>query len=116
MGILDEIRTRKASAEASEDQGCYNAGYQYGFVAGAEYALERPYEVMLAKLPSLEEATERDVFCTNGDEILSRDEGKINALADLLDAMGYTAVTGFYDEVPESEPEDGLEGFFYVDI
>lgn len=116
MSVREEANRRREMAGNEPNQGSYNAANLYGFAQGAEYALGHLYEAIVDRLPSIEEATESDVFFTNGEEILSTDEAKLNALADMLDGMGYTAVTGFYEPVPEGEPEDGLTGFFYLSV
>lgn len=55
-------------------------------------------------------------YFQDGDQILSRSEEKINALADLFDDLGFTAVTGYYD--PEEDEEtgnlDSYTGFYYL--
>lgn len=116
MSIKEEAIRRREMAGNEQDQGSYNAAALYGFAQGAEYALEHIFEAIVDRLPSLDEATESDAFFTNGEEILSADEAKLNALADMLDSMGYTSVTGFYEPVPEGETEDGLTGLFYLSV
>lgn len=51
-------------------------------------------------------------------EIVSKDEKEINLVADTLDAMGFTAVTGYYDpaEDERSGVTDELTGYHYVEI
>ena len=61
-----------------------------------------------------------DTYCIwqYGDKILCSTESQANALADMLDAVGYTAVTGYYD--PDEDTESGLcdaaTGWYYVDV
>lgn len=47
-------------------------------------------------------------------EIVSKDEAAINYVADLLDSLGLTAVTGYYD--PKDNVVDTMTGYYYVDI
>ena len=51
-------------------------------------------------------------------EIVSKDEKEINLVADTLDAMGFSAVTGYYDPVEDehSGVADELTGYYYVEI
>ena len=58
------------------------------------------------------------VFWQNGDEILSKDEKAINAMADFLDAMGADACTGYYDPVEDERngETNELTGYYYVSI
>ena len=51
-------------------------------------------------------------------EIVSKDEKEINLVADTLDAMGFSAVTGYYDpsEDERSGETDELTGYHYVEI
>ncbi len=74
------------------------------------------WKMLTAALPS--EPTEGKFFWSNGDKILSKDEDKLNAVADLLDDMGYSAVTGFYDpkEDEDAGQVDSLTGYHYLDV
>lgn len=47
-------------------------------------------------------------------EIVSKDEAAINYVADLLDSLGFTAITGYYD--PKDNVVDTMTGYYYVDI
>lgn len=47
-------------------------------------------------------------------EIVSKDEAAINYVADLLDSLGFVAVTGYYD--PKDDVVDTMTGYYYVDI
>jgi len=56
---------------------------------------------------------------SDGEKILCESELVINVLADIFDAAGYVAVTGYYD--PEEEerigcPKDEYTGNYYVDV
>lgn len=50
--------------------------------------------------------------------IISKDEAIINRVADVLDAFGYTAVTGYFDPAEDKKAgeEDKFTGYYYVDI
>jgi hypothetical protein len=50
--------------------------------------------------------------------IVSKDETTINRIADMLDSMGFDAVTGYFDpeEDKRSGEVDSLTGYYYVDI
>ncbi len=50
----------------------------------------------------------------NGEEILCKNEKIVNDIADILDGMGYTAVTGQYE--PNTGVNDGLDGYYYVSV
>jgi len=57
-------------------------------------------------------------FFQDGDQILCRNEAKLNALVDLFDDIGLTSVTGYYD--PEEDKKnncvDSLTGFYYLEL
>lgn len=55
---------------------------------------------------------------TNGSEILCRTEESANTIADLLDAMGYTAHTSYYDPAEDEKAgeTDRLTGWWEVDV
>ena len=63
-------------------------------------------------------------FCTGtelrfeGEELLCNNEQSANAVADFLDALGYCAVTGYYDPEEDKEAglEDGLTGLYYITV
>ena len=50
--------------------------------------------------------------------IASKDEATVNRIADMLDSMGFDAVTGYFDpkEDERSGEVDSLTGYYYVDI
>lgn len=50
--------------------------------------------------------------------IVSKDETTVNRIADMLDSMGFDAVTGYFDpeEDKRSGEVDSLTGYYYVDI
>lgn len=59
------------------------------------------------------------VFSQDGENILCTSEEGINAIADLLESIGYDCpVTGFYD--PEEDADGGCidnhTGFYYVSV
>lgn len=50
--------------------------------------------------------------------IASKDEATVNRIADMLDSIGFDAVTGYFDpkEDERSGEVDSLTGYYYVDI
>ena len=50
--------------------------------------------------------------------IVSKDETTVNRIAEMLDSMGFDAVTGYFDpeEDKRSGEVDSLTGYYYVDI
>ena len=74
------------------------------------------FDEILKRLP--QEPVDGKKFWANDDEILSKDEVAINYVADLLDTIGYDAVTGYYD--PEEDERNGevdeYTGYYYVSI
>lgn len=57
-------------------------------------------------------------FYQSEEEILSRNRVKLEALADLFDDMGATAVTGYYDpdEDIKYDTVDSLTGFYHLSL
>jgi hypothetical protein len=74
------------------------------------------FDEILKRLPR--ELVEGKKFWSNDEEILSKDEVAINYVADLMDTIGYDAVTGYYD--PEEDERNGevdeYTGYYYVSI
>lgn len=76
---------------------------------------------VLEKKPAL---THAEDYCptyiwSDGEKILCESKLVIDLIADILDAAGYVAVTGYYD--PEEEkciscPKDEYTGNYYVDV
>lgn len=62
---------------------------------------------------------DRKIWC-DGEEILSKDENVISAIADLIDMIANTAIscTGYYD--PAEDERDGCvdehTGYYYVTV
>lgn len=73
-------------------------------------------DMLLHGLPNLSWEMKRGIW-TDGDEILCKTEDKADAIADLLDALGVDAHTGYYD--PKEDAKEGrtfeTTGFYYVD-
>ena len=117
--MLQEILKKEKEAEAYQDQSSYNAAYCYGYVAGAKWVCEHLFAAFLDRLPDVETATADQLFCQNGEEILSRNEAALNHLADAFEESGQTdVVTGYYDpaEDEESGNVDGLTGYHYLTL
>ena len=84
------------------------------------------FHMLRTQLPELAVFYETDhlltgrhyTFFQDSEKILCQSEEKINALADLLDDLGCTAITGYYD--PEEDERNGTvdqyTGFYYLDI
>lgn len=74
------------------------------------------FDEILKRLPR--EPVDGKKFWANDEEILSKNECAINHVADLLDTIGYDAVTGYYD--PEEDERNGevdeYTGYYYVSI
>lgn len=74
------------------------------------------FDEILKRLPTQPE--DGKAFWANSEEILCKNEVAINHIADLLDAMGYDAVTGYYD--PAEDERDGevdeYTGYYYVTV
>lgn len=73
------------------------------------------YSNILARLPK---TPQKDGgLWTDGDEILGGEEA-INRMADILDARGYAACTGYYD--PEEDKKNGetdsVTGYWYLEV
>ena len=50
--------------------------------------------------------------------IVSKNENVINHVADILDALGFTATTGYYDPAEDKKANisDKLTGYYYCDM
>ncbi len=71
------------------------------------------FDSICAELPR--NPSEADRFWSDGNMVFCDTEERANMLADLLDEMGFTGVTGFYDP-DEDVPPDELTGWHYVDV
>ena len=70
------------------------------------------YEKVAELLPAFR-SNPHALYWNHGGDILAADETAANVLADLFDALGYTSVTGTYDD-PESDGEN--YGIWYVNV
>ena len=75
---------------------------------------KNPYDVLGEFLASPEDSGIERI----GDIIVSKSEVTINRVADVFDAFGYTAVTGYFDPSEDEKAgiKDKLTGYYYVDI
>lgn len=117
---ISEMTEKK---EAFLDGNRYtDAMYAKGYADGIQWALDHTFDIILDNLPILgEEGCEKAVFFKsdkNADEILCEDEDKLNHLADALDAMGFVAVTGYYDpKIDKRNNEvDDLTGLYHLSV
>lgn len=77
------------------------------------------WSAILAKLPTEPpEPRDRIRLWTNGDEILGMSELRIEGIADLFDALGFVAHTGYYDPVEDNRNDqvDYNTGYYYVSL
>lgn len=93
---------------------------QYPSIETAHAAMQSDYQEELKKRHldrSDEEATHGYVKYDKS-MIVSKDETTVNRIADMLDSMGFDAVTGYFDpeEDKRSGEVDSLTGYYYVDI
>ena len=96
----------------AEHEGSPNASLVFAFLMKLLPSHHRFYETQyLLNGPHY-------TFFQDDDKILSLDLEKLNALANLLDDLGATAVTGYYD--PEEDEQtgnlDSYTGFYYLTI
>lgn len=89
---------------------------KYKWFAATEKQFDKPFSY--ANFGTrLEEATHGYVERIQS-LIVSKDEATVNRIADMLDSMGFDAVTGYFDpkEDERSGEVDSLTGYYYVDI
>lgn len=62
-------------------------------------------------------ANDKDIEFVEG-MIVSKNENVINHVADILDALGFTATTGYYDPAEDKKANisDKLTGYYYCDM
>lgn len=72
------------------------------------------FDNILERLPNA--PTQNFRIWTNGDSILCSTQEEANAIADVLDASGFDAVTGYYDpdEDERNDEADDCTGYYYV--
>lgn len=89
---------------------------KYKLFAATEKQFDQPFSYVNFGT-RLEEATHGCVKCIQS-MIVSKDEATVNRIADMLDSMGFDAVTGYFDpkEDERSGEVDSLTGYYYVDI
>lgn len=89
-----------------------HSGYRFNSVIPIA-ASPNPFHAIRSALPKSRPT--KGNFWSDGDMILCRTEAHANILADLLDCMGFTGLTGYYD--PDEEViHDDCTGWYYVDI
>ena len=80
------------------------------------------FREIIAKLPTEPEDvldTRQIVrLWTNGDEILGKNEDRIEGIANLLEAIGFDVNTGYYDPLEDERNHevDRNTGYYYVTI
>ena len=89
---------------------------KYKLFAATEKQFDKPFSYVNFGT-RLEEATHGYVKRIQS-MIVSKDEATVNRIADMLDSMGFDAVTGYFDpkEDERSGEVDSLTGYYYVDI
>lgn len=78
--------------------------------------VSKVYNEMLLLLPN--EPLENCEYWAAGDTIMCASENSCNALADVFDALGGDACTGYYDPVEDERngEVDKCTGYWYVDL
>lgn len=120
----DEDRIALRSEWQHDDKKLPMAYFDFGYsaadikqlCAAAEKQFDKPFSY--ADFGTrLEEATHGYVKRIQS-LIASKDEATVNRIADMLDSMGFDAVTGYFDpkEDERSGEVDSLTGYYYVDI
>lgn len=89
---------------------------KYKLFAATEKQFDKPFGYADFGM-CLEEATHGYVKCIQS-QIVSKEETAVNRVADMLDSMGFDAVTGYFDpkEDERNGEVDSLTGYYYVDI
>lgn len=75
------------------------------------------YSDLISRLPWTDSMENYNIW-TNGESILCPDNDIANWIANFLDNMGYTAMTGYYDPDADrkSHSVDYLTGWYYVEV
>ena len=79
----------------------------------------KAYDELLEALPAVPpEFPDSYKIWRYADTILCAGERLANIIADMLDAIGYTATTGYYDPKEDTKNElcDAATGWWYVDV
>ncbi len=78
----------------------------------------RVFDTIFEALPKKPPEPPEIGLWAHGEEILCGTEELANAIADLLDAVGYDATTGYYDpdEDAKAGETDELTGWWYVTV
>lgn len=115
--VVYEVTTDKPFFLLSYEE--YESIELTGFYDSFDEAFEEMKELIAESVNDVfdEEATHGYVKYDKS-MIVSKDETTVNRIADMLDSMGFDAVTGYFDpeEDKRSGEVDSLTGYYYVDI
>ena len=112
---VNDVFDEDATADDVEDMEDYNV-----FVHSNKDSQDNGAPLAFASFCDDYPNREWTVFHVKYDKsmIVSKDETTVNRIADMLDSMGFDAVTGYFDpeEDKRSGEVDSLTGYYYVDI
>lgn len=110
------IFVNEEAVSIQDSRGEFESENKYKWFAATEKQFDQPFSYADFGM-RLEEATHGYVKRIQS-LIVSKDEATVNRVADMLDSMGFDAVTGYFDpkEDERSGEVDSLTGYYYVDI
>lgn len=110
------IFVNEEAVSIQDSRGEFEGENKYKWFAATEKQFDKPFSYVNFGT-RLEEATHGCVKRIQS-IIVSKDEATVNRIADMLDSMGFDAVTGYFDpkEDERSGEVDSLTGYYYVCI
>lgn len=110
------IFVNEEAVSIQDSRGEFEGENKYKWFAATEKQFDKPFSYVNFGT-RLEEATYGCVKRIQS-MIVSKDEATVNRIADMLDSMGFDAVTGYFDpkEDERSGEVDSLTGYYYVCI
>lgn len=110
------IFVNEEAVSIQDSRGEFEGENKYKWFAATEKQFDKPFSYVNFGT-RLEEATHGCVKRIQS-MIVSKDEATVNRIADMLDSMGFDAVTGYFDpkEDERSGEVDSLTGYYYVCI
>lgn len=110
------IFVNEEAVSIQDSRGEFEGENKYKWFAATEKQFDKPFGYADFGM-CLEEATHGYVKRIQS-QIVSKEETAVNRVADMLDSMGFDAVTGYFDpkEDKRSGEVDSLTGYYYVDI